>query len=342
MSTHDGFSLPELLVALMLTLVVTAAIVGLTVPAGKTSSVQPDAIDLHQRARAAVEAIAHDLLAAGAGRDVLPAAGPLSDYLPAIVPRRLGIARPDPVATARADVVSILRAPRTLIQTTLQQPLASPASDLVVNQPPSCPRAQPLCGITVSTRLLVFDPAGWFDLFDVTSVSSTAARVKLLAAAQSQPHQAGAPVIEMESDIYYLDPVSHQLRHDDGGSSDMPVVDRVTGLSIEYFGDPLPPVRPVPTLGAANCLYDAAGAPKPLATLAAQGGSLALLPLSMLRDGPWCGGGSTMFDADVLRVRRVRVTVRLQAAAPPGSTRALPDEVVTFDVTPRNLNLSFR
>src|SRR6185295_12251517 len=136
MSAHDGFSLPELLVALMLTLVVTAAIVGLIVPAGKTSSVQPDAIDLHQRARAAVEAIARDLLAAGAGRDAPPAAGPLSDYLPAIVPRRLGIARPDPVATARADVVSILRAPRTRIQTTLQQPLASAASDLVVAQPP--------------------------------------------------------------------------------------------------------------------------------------------------------------------------------------------------------------
>jgi prepilin-type N-terminal cleavage/methylation domain-containing protein len=342
MSAHDGFSLPELLVALMLTLVVTAAIVGLIVPAGKTSSVQPDAIDLHQRARAAVEAIARDLLAAGAGRDVPPAAGPLSDYLAAIVPRRLGIARPDPVATARADVVSILRAPRTLIQTTLGQPLASAASDLIVTQPPSCPRAQPACGITVSTRLLVFDPAGWFDLFDVTSVSGTTARVKLLAAAQSHPYPAGAPVIETESDIYYLDTVSHQLRHDDGGSSDMPVVDRVTGLSIEYFGDPAPPVRPVPPLGTANCLYDAVGAPRPLATLAAQGGSLALLPLSMLRDGPWCGGGSTIFDADVLRVRRVRVTVRLQAAAPVGSMRALPDEVVTFDVTPRNLNLSFR
>ena len=36
----------------------------------------------------------------------------------------------------------------------------------------------------------------------------------------------------------------------------------------------------------------------------------------MLTDGPFCGGGDNQFDADLLRVRKVRVTLRVQAAVP--------------------------
>jgi hypothetical protein len=62
--------------------------------------------------------------------------------------------------------------------------------------------------------------------------------------------------------------------------------------------------------------------------------------------------GSSRFDGDLLRIRRVRVTIRAQAAdrlvrgtgpeyAVPGLATAgnamVPDLEVTFDVTPRNL-----
>ena len=73
----------------------------------------------------------------------------------------------------------------------------------------------------------------------------------------------------------------------------------------------------------------------------------------MLIDGPWCGSGGTRFDADLLRVRRIRITVRLQASDPAvrGSDRQrfanrgsakretsmVPDVTVTIDATPRNL-----
>ena len=78
------------------------------------------------------------------------------------------------------------------------------------------------------------------------------------------------------------------------------------------------------------------------------------LPLSLFNDGPWCGEGDNRFDADLLRVRSVRVAVRVQAAnaalrgigadyVVPGTSRsarrALPDFAVTFDVSPRNLNM---
>ena len=74
----------------------------------------------------------------------------------------------------------------------------------------------------------------------------------------------------------------------------------------------------------------------------------------MLSDGPWCGGGSTVFDADMLRIRQVRLKLRVQAAPAglrglgsdylvPGlsrdARRLLPDYGLTIDIAPRNLNL---
>jgi hypothetical protein len=93
-----------------------------------------------------------------------------------------------------------------------------------------------------------------------------------------------------------------------------------------------------------------------LATLAS-GSALVELTPALLTDGPWCpdAGSPNRFDADLLRVRRVQVSLRVQSAlaslrGPAGSlfTRGgtaragdsyLPDIAVTFDVTPRNMNL---
>jgi len=130
-------------------------------------------------------------------------------------------------------------------------------------------------------------------------------------------------------------------------------VDEVVGVAFDYEGDPLPPQAPKPPLGTANCLYDASGMPAPgLMTLPAHSGSLATLPLSILSDGPWCGDGDDIFDADLLRIRRVSVAVRLQvgnemmrgrgtdfAITGKGATAAqlVPDYAVRFDVSPRNM-----
>jgi hypothetical protein len=162
-------------------------------------------------------------------------------------------------------------------------------------------------------------------------------------------------VAEARSRVYYHDAATRQLRVYDGYQTDVPLVDNVVELGFEYFGSPAPPVRPKPPAGESNCLYDAAGLNvSGLPTLAAQGGSLAPLALSLLEDGPWCGHDQNRYDADLLRVRRVRVTLRVQASrsefrgtgtdfkVPGGNANGLsrlPDYTVTFDVSPRNLNL---
>ena len=77
----------------------------------------------------------------------------------------------------------------------------------------------------------------------------------------------------------------------------------------------------------------------------------------MLSDGPYCGSGPNEFDADLLRVRKVRVTLRMQTASPafrgadttlfmqPGHRRRAASATCRttaspFEVTPRNLNLA--
>jgi hypothetical protein len=108
-----------------------------------------------------------------------------------------------------------------------------------------------------------------------------------------------------------------------------------------------------------NCVFLGNGTAMPAATLAVLGAGDALVSLNaaMLTDGPWCPDGvnPNRFDADLLRVRRVRVTLRVESAAASlrgpagplfahaGSSSAghsfLPDHEIRFDVTPRNLNL---
>ena len=85
--------------------------------------------------------------------------------------------------------------------------------------------------------------------------------------------------------------------------------------------------------------------------------ALVLLTDAQLTDGPWCpdGARADRFDADLLRIRKVRVDLRVQSAlaslrGPAGilftragtsssSQRYVPDQEVRFDITPRNLNL---
>jgi hypothetical protein len=104
-------------------------------------------------------------------------------------------------------------------------------------------------------------------------------------------------------------------------------------------------------------VVDGAHVPR-LSTRPPGGLTLVELTSSMLTDGPWCPDSlsANRFDADLLRVRRIHVSLRVQSAlaslrgpagvlfAHGGTARAgdryVPDLVTQFDITPRNLNLA--
>ena len=118
---------------------------------------------------------------------------------------------------------------------------------------------------------------------------------------------------------------------------------------------------PAPPPGtSANCLFEDDGSAIPipaLPELAASGeSSLVWLSPAQLTDGPWCPDAvsANRFDADLLRIRKVAVHLRIEAALAalrgPASAlfvhggtskdarRMVPDLEARFDVSPRNLN----
>jgi len=161
-------------------------------------------------------------------------------------------------------------------------------------------------------------------------------------------------VLAADVSSFSVDAATSTLREYDGDLSDVPVADDVVGMDVRYFGTIYPPALPRPAAGAANCLYASDGTYHAALMPVLPGvGALAELSAGDLTDGPWCGSGETQFDADLLRVRRVRVALRLQASDPaargldrtrfsnPGTARtdstAVPDVILSVDVTPRNL-----
>lgn len=371
--SEAGYSLVELLVSSAIMITITGAIFGLVNPSQGTSQTAPEISDLQQRVRVGTDVMFRELLMTGAGPYQGPVRGALLNFFAPIFPRRVGRTSPYPletVTTFRSDTITLTYIPNTYSQTTISSPMPNVSSELKVTSQPNCPPAQQLCGFQEGMEVIIFDTSGYSDDFTITEVQADAAHLQHRGQDLSYPYQTGASVTQIERNTYYWcrpnsdrvcsdDPTASQLRQYDGANTDVPLVDNLVGFTIEYFGDTNPPLAPKPQAGIENCLYDAVGNYKNLPVLAADEGSLARLTPAMLTDATGngiCGGGSTEFDPDLLRIRKLKVTLRLQVAAAalrgsstllfrnPGtavdSKRMVPDYTVSFEITPRNLNLT--
>lgn len=254
---------------------------------------------------------------------------------------------------ARADVITIISA-MPPSQSLLAHPITSINDVLQVTPAIGCPHGTQVCGLRQGSTAVLFDETGRFDVVGILGLAgSTATFEHRQTGVPSMTYQPGAVVTEAEQHTYYFDAANLQLREFDGAHSDVPLIDNVVSVRFEYFGDPNPPRFPKPPLGVANCLYDTAGsALGGMSILTPAGGSLAPLPLTIFTDGPWCGHGSNLFDADLLRIRLVRVMLRVQAGNPTlrgrgadfaiagiaRGARLVPDFTLHFDVAPRNMN----
>lgn len=297
-------TLTESLISLVLTIVVTSTALALATPATRGSLVQPEAMDVQQRARVAAETIARDLAAAGVGIAAGPQSG-LELALPAILPRQLGVTG-DSADIARADSITIITVPSSGAQTTTAAAMSPASLTLTVNASPNCVGAV-LCGLSAGRDVLLANE-GHFDIFRITNVTGAVASLRHHGQSLGHTYPAGSTVAEVATRTYSLDGATRILRQYDGDLSDQPAADHIASLTFDYFGD------------------DIAGP--------------ALVPIdrASLADGPWLGAGSSRYDADLLRVRMIRVSVRAEAAS--ASLRAnAPDVTVRVDVAPRSLVL---
>jgi hypothetical protein len=199
---------------------------------------------------------------------------------------------------------------------------------------------------------VIYEPSGAGGAHEVFAVQSVDAAASILvpAASLSRGYSAHARVAAVVHRVYYLDGAGKRLMRYDGVRSDVPLVDHVVFLGFTYFADPRPDAVAAPVPGGFSCAY--AGSP-PVPLLANLGGTAPkALTAALLTDGPICGQSPYRFDADLLRIRRISVTVRLEAEAAEfrgaggvfttsgisrNSAKAVPDLETTIDVTPRNM-----
>lgn len=369
---QQGFTFVEMVIALSIMMTVTAAIFSLMNPAHGVFKTQPQLSEMQQRLRISVDALYKDLVMAGAGVEAGSAVGPLGSYFSPVLPFRRGPMAPDPPGTFRTDSISILYVPSSSSQGTTSLVMPSPDADVPMNPQVGCPVAEPLCRFTIGTTALVFDNSGAHETFRITGIVNAPAALQHANQPLFKVYGSGAAVAQVVSVTYWLktdaSAAASRLMRYDGYLSDLPVADDVIGLSFEYFGDPRPPVLrrlltdpvgpwtsygprpPAPGVDdphdswppGENCLFSlepwsGLSVPRPeLSAFSTAAATLVKLDAASLSDGPWCPDPTApaRVDADLLRVRKIRVTVKVRGDEPTTSSRQ-----VSFDVSPRNLNL---
>ncbi len=349
-----GFSLIEVLIALTILLAAMATLLQVAASGQRLARSHGEATDLHQRVRVAAERLRKDLALAGAGALRGQLSGGLTGYMAPLVPARTGVRAPDAPLQAFSDRISIVYVADAAWPSALSVDMTT-ASDAVPvsGTAPGCPAAG-LCGFTEGTRALIVDTRGvgaGHDLFTVTGIAGALGHDAPNPPFHQAYDAASSIVVPVVQRIYYFDRANRRLMLYDGYQSDMPLVDNVVDVRFSYFADAAPSSVSRPPDGTSSCVYDAGSPPVPrLDDLG--GAGLHQLTAAQMTDGPVCGAGPDAFDGDLLRIRLVRVTLRLEAAAddvrgagalflrPGRSSNAysyVPDYELTFDVAPRNM-----
>jgi prepilin-type N-terminal cleavage/methylation domain-containing protein len=329
---------------------------------------------------------------APAGGELL---GTLLNYFAPIQPIRVGWLSPDIAAGTlyRDDAITLMHIPYDAPHTTVEDPMPQPSSEIKVFEVTSCDESEanyPLCRFYDGLHAIIFDETGAWDDMVITEVQTGSVHLQHNKSIEgntfSKKYQTGAQIAQLSMRTYYLNAATNQLMSYDGYLRDEAVIDNVVDLEFEYWGDPRPPYvtdlttlattygpRP-PKLGTtpsgsdtwpwgpgANCVFEVdpgTGQHAPRLTDLVPGSqALVLLTEELLTDGPFCPEDTVAarFDADLLRIRKVGVRLRVQVEsanlrgpasalfANPGTgitARSLvPDQEIRFEITPRNFNL---
>jgi hypothetical protein len=233
---------------------------------------------------------------------------------PPIVPARLGVSNPDPELTARTDRISIIYLPESHAQATLRTAMAAASSPLAIDGSPVCAPGT-ACDFVAGDRAIIYDPSGEGSPHEFLTVAAvdTSRDLLLPSAPLGRAYAAGARVALVTIRVYYHDAVGKRLMIYDGNGSDLPLIDRVVNMRVAYLADPHPDALE-------SILLADLGGTAPTALTTAQ-----------LTDGPFAGAAPNRFDVDLLRVRRIRITLTLQGEAP------IRDLETSLEVAPFNM-----
>ena len=390
-----GFTLVEMIVAMAIMVTVTGVIFSMVDPSRGAYRIQPEVAELQQRLRVGTQFLVNDLMMAGAGSPAgSPHTGTLTNFFAPIQPYRIGMidSDPDNGVYYRNDAITIMYIPPGAAQTTLSAAMPQPSAELKVNDQPNCPdpATNGLCGFKDGQRIIIFDETGAYDDMTLTAVQPASNHLQHnKSVVGNELSKAYTPanntqIAQVSQQTYWYNAETLQLMYYDGDQRDEAVVDQVVELVFEYFGEPRPPAMIAPITNAVGPWTSYGPKPPPLTMqpttwpagencafmIGPSGthvgrlpdlapGETGLVGLSeeMLTDGPWCPDATfpTRYDADLLRIRKIGVRMRVQVASSelrgpagtlfrnPGtskaSSRMVPDQEIRFDIVPRNFNL---
>lgn len=216
-----GFSLAELLIAMAIMVVFSGAMLSLVLAAESMARMQPEAADVQQRARIALQVLGSELALAGAGVDRGSTAGPLAQFFA-------------PIAPSPDGGITIWYVSNRMAQATLAAPLAPGETDAFIQPATECSLADPGCSFGAAATAIVFDARGCRDVVRVDRVGAPALQIR--AGARGCTYAAGTAIAEGEVRTYRVDAATRQLvRRDEATGTTVPLLDNVAAMEVEYL-----------------------------------------------------------------------------------------------------------
>jgi len=334
---QEGFSLVELLVALLVCMLLTGAVAGLMPPARAAFDTVPASIDLHQRARAGLDQLTSVVRSAGANVGAADGLGAFASLMPVVVPMASPEDNGDDGEFGAVFVVSVVPGGS---QGRLDRDQPGRSAVLTLSAAPACPQLSDVCGFRPGVVAAIVDGRGRFDVFVVTATNA-ATRQLTPAAPLTMAYPEGSLVVEVNANRFALATQpdgSRSLVRELGTGVAQPIVDGVSRLGFVPWGEAgapevrwdglsgwasygPPPLSPVlldpqnelpPGETCATSYVDFEPQTR-LATIGERDAIVTLAPADF-QDGPWCTGDTEdgRYDADLYRLRRLDVWLRAE------------------------------
>ncbi len=337
-----GFTLAELLVAMVLGLLVAGASVAFAASVRRVFVVEPEALDAMRRVREGGMALVTAIANAGGDQALADGVSPLPALMPLVTP----LVSLDGSGGSVFRAVSVVRAvPGASARLATQQP--GVAGPLTLDRSAGvCPAVPLVCGFQVGDIAVVADGWGRAEVFEVREIDDGGGQLRA-SRALAYAYPAGAWVTAVRADRLGL------LREPDGSQNlvrltaagaQEPMLDGVVDLQLDVWGQAHAPwlrdaasspglaqygLYPPPAdVIDVNGIYGPGehcmavrvdGVPQsPLSDYAADADGLVRLEPADFLDGPWCPhpGAAAAFDADLFRIRRIDIRLRVEVLPP--------------------------
>lgn len=335
--SQRGFTLVELLVATVVMVITAGVIAALAEPLRHAFDRSFGTGEITMAGRASVAVLIGEARDAGSGVVLGEHLQTIGDLIPVLIPSR---SLDDRRVLAPFGAITMVRA--TGGQGVLRHRVLDGAVLVRLDADAPCLDQDDVCGFEPGDAAVIYDRAR-AETVSIKAVNVGVPAV-VLAAPLRRAFERGAFIAEIERTTYGIRALpdgSTRLVRLSAGGRELPVVDHVIELEVSLWATTVPPMPGAgpgdfpsygpspPPLGTddgrdswpegENCTLaiDGNGALTARLPVLGDAGSLVDIAANSVSDGPWCPDQIDLeaFDADLLRIRRLDIRLRVEAAS---------------------------